>query len=302
MLFERTNAELLQEFNRRVYGHETAKKTLLCMIARARKRHYQKFNSECSLAEPYKILLIGNSGTGKTFMMEQLAKMLDFPLLKLDATQLSPGSGNNSTDQKALVKLFTTTINDWLERRKRIGYTDSFEGAKEKLVVYIDEIDKLTCSFESSGNWNKHIQNSLLSVVDNHDEWSGISFVFSGAFADMERDMQKQSIGFNTVTTINQQRLIDDDIIKHGLIPEFVGRLTAVVELDQFNEADYRHIMYEILLPTYRYDISDTDVTNIIARAIISKQGVRYLKRQLDMMTMELEFNEGDNYDVLPSA
>lgn len=306
MLFEQTNSELLDLFNKRVYGHERAKKALLTLVARSRMRHYQKFEGnvpDSELIEPCKLLLIGDSGTGKTFMVEQLAHMLDFPLLKLDATQLEPSGGSkDKADQKGIIKLFHTTITDWLETRKKRGYTDSFDGAKERLVVFVDEIDKLACSFESSGNWNKHVQNSMLSIFDSHGDWAGVSFIFSGAFADMKREETntKNGIGFNAVAQDKQTGTLDDDIVNHGLIPELVGRLTAIVELDKFVERDYRHIIYETLLPAKRKHmsffgvecpISDKDICEIVKRALNSGQGVRFLKRELDARLLDIEFN-----------
>lgn len=297
----KTNTELLSELNRRVHGHERAKKALITLFSRARKRHYMKYienSPEYELIEPCKLLLIGDSGTGKTFLVEQLSKITDVPLLKLDATQLSPGKSKDSNDQEAIINMFNKTITDWLMKRKKDGYTDSYEGAKDLLVVYIDEFDKLALSFESTGNWNKQIQNSLLTLIDNHDEWAGVSFIFSGAFSDMKRPETKNGIGFFSQRE-QTEYILDDAIIKHGLVPELVGRLTAIVELDKFDEADYRRIVYERLKPNSRFSnsISDTDVSEMVKKAMSSRQGVRYLKRQLDAITLEIEFN-GDEYEL----
>ncbi len=306
MIFEKSNASLLEEYNSRVYGHETAKKALLTLVNRSKMRHYQKYSlnvPENELLEPCKLLLIGGSGTGKTFLVEQLRDMLDFPLLCLDATQLAPGSGKDGITQQNFKKLCVETVQEWSAQRRKKGYTISLEGAESQLVVFIDEMDKLATSFESSGNWNKHIQNSFLSMFDNHDDGAGVSFIFSGAFAGMEPKVAN-SIGFNKVENTDVV-LLDDDIVRYGLIPEFVGRLTSITKLDVFNEKDYRHILYDTLLPKKQLglsffngaslDVSDGEISGLIDRALKSGQGVRYLKRQLDAMALEAEFSYEDN-------
>lgn len=313
MKFETSNAELLKQFNERVYGHETAKKALLTLVSRSRMRIHQKFElgvPDDELLEPCKLLLIGDSGTGKTMLVEQLAYMLDFPLLMLDATQLSPGSGKDGTGADKISQLCNDTVKIWLELQRKLGYTYSLEGARDRLVVYIDEIDKLACSFESSGNWNKHIQNSFLTMFDNHGDGAGVSFIFSGAFSGMKKEETSNGIGFNAVKT-EKKRILDEDIVKHGLVPELVGRLTAIVELDTFDKADYEHILHNVLLPRTRahlsffngatLELTGESAERMIALAITSKQGVRHLKRQLNALSLEAEFNYEDN-DIQPTA
>lgn len=305
MIFEKSNASLLADYNKRVYGHETAKKSLLMLVSRSKMRHYQKYHldvPDSELLEPCKLLLIGDSGTGKTFLVEQLCDMLDFPLVCLTATQLSPGAGKDGMTADSVSKLCNTTVESWVAVRRKHGYTDSIEGARDRLVVFIDEIDKLACSFESSGNWNKHIQNSFLSLFDNHGDGAGVSFIFSGAFAGMAPKI-KHDIGFNS-NAIKDVPLLDDDLVSYGLIPELVGRLTSIVKLDTFKEADYRHILYDILLPAKQHglsffndahlDILDSEISELVKRALASSQGVRYLKRQLDALALDIEFNYED--------
>lgn len=313
MLFEKSNASLLDDYNKRVYGHETAKKALITLVSRSRMRHYQKYHldvPDSELMEPSKLLLIGDSGTGKTFLVEQLAHMLDFPLLCVDATQLTPSGNSDGINQKKFRAECTKTVNNWVESRKARGFTVSQAGAQDQLVIYIDEIDKLAHSFDSSGNWNRHVQSNFLTMFDNHGEGAGVSFIFSGAFSGMKPKV-KHTLGFGA-ETVADVPMLDDELVQYGLIPEFVGRLTSIVKLDTFVEADYRHILYDTLLPAKQHglsffndahlDIPDSEISNLVQRALKSSQGVRYLKRQLDALALDAEFNyEENSHEISPT-
>ena len=250
----KSNTQLLEEFNRRVYGHEEAKKALITLVSRSKMRHYQKYalnidNDE--LLEPSKILLIGESGTGKSFLVQELQKITDFPLLMLDATQLSPSGSTDGCTQSKLQQKIVSNAENWVKNRAEIGYTHSLAGAISQTVVFIDEIDKLARSFDSSGNWNKHVQSNFLTLIGQSGEFasSGISFIFAGAFAGMKRIKGKTGgLGFNSEFEYTES-LLDADIIEYGLIPELIGRLTAIVEVDVFNEESYKYIMNNILIP-----------------------------------------------------
>lgn len=289
MLYDKSNAEILSEYNERVYGHEEAKKALICLVARSRMRYFGSVSS----MEPSKILLIGGSGTGKTFLVDQLSKMLDFPLLCIDATQMSPGTGRNGITKQTCQLLCKDTVREWVE----CHYNETEESGRNQLVVFVDEVDKLACSFESSGNWNKHIQNSFLSMFDDYSE--GTSFIFSGAFSGLQTKVVKHSLGFNSLEK-EEETLLDEAIVKYGLIPEFVGRLTSIVKLDEFGDREYRHLLNHVLLPKKQeslacfngasLNLSSDDIDAMVKKALNSGQGVRYLKRQLDMLALEEEF------------
>ncbi len=306
MIFEKSNASLLADYNKRVYGHNTAKKALLTLVNRSKMRHYQKYHlnvPDSELLEPSKLLLIGGSGTGKTFLVEQLRNMLDFPLLCLDATQLTPSGSTDGVNQKRFKALCAETVTNWIEHRKQTGHTVSEEGAQCQLVIYIDEIDKLAHSFESSGNWNRHVQSNFLTLFDNHGDGGGVSFIFSGAFSELEKPV-KHSLGFHP-GDVAEIPVLDDELVKYGLIPELVGRLTSITSLDVFKEADYRHILYDTLIPKKQHslsffegaslDIPDSEISALVQRALKSGQGVRYLKRQLDALALDIEFNYEEN-------
>lgn len=303
MLYEKSNAGLLKDYNKRVYGHEQAKKALITLVNRSKMRHYQKYilnEPESDLIEPSKLLLIGDSGTGKTFLVEQLSEMLNFPLLILDATQLTPSGNSDGVNVKKFRELASETVKNWVDKQAKKGYTNSLEGAKDQLVIFIDEIDKLATSFDASGNWNKHVQSNFLTLFDNHGDGSGVSFIFGGAFSGLE-PKAKSNIGFTKELKESVTTVLDAELVKYGLIPELIGRLTAIVKLDKFDEEDYRHVLSSVLIPKKQrhlsffndcsLQLSEEQTKEIVASAIQSGQGIRYLKRQLDNLSLDVEFN-----------
>ncbi len=310
MIYYQSNAELLEEYNQYVYGHIQAKKTLIALINRSKIRHNQKYNLGVrheDLIEPSKCLLIGASGTGKTFLVETLQRLVDFPLLILDATQLSPAGSSDGVTLKKVRAAVSSTAEDWVKAGAEKGYTRSFDGAIDQMVVFIDEIDKLANAFESSGNWNKHVQSNFLTLFDHHGEAAGLSFIFAGAFVGLTDKQASKKIGFNHSHYIDKSDILDERVVKYGIIPELVGRLTAIVELDVFKKGDYYRILIEDLIPSKQNDLlyfknscielTQAQIDHIVDKAMHSGQGVRFLKRELDKICLDVEFNYENNYD-----
>ncbi len=297
------NKTILEKLGQYVVGHDEAKKVLITMIARSYLRHFQKYIKGVDdefLLSPMKILLIGASGSGKTHLLESLQKILHFPLVRVDATQLIPAGGGGGTNALNLQKAIVTEAREQCEMFPHLYY--SVEGAIDKTIVFIDEVDKLGTSWESSGNWNKHVQSNFLTTLDNKDEFAGVSFVMAGAFNEITKaKVIKNTIGFHKGEHKKELSLLDDEIVKSGLIPELVGRITYIVELDKFDAAMYLHILKQKLLPKKRMDlaayglmdadISDAELENIALLASKSNQGVRYLHRALDRHFLPLEFD-----------
>lgn len=311
MMFYKTNIDLLDEYDRRVFGHEEAKKTLITLVNRSKMRHYQKFVlglGKEDLIQPMKVLLIGASGTGKTFLVQQLQEICQFPLLCIDATELNPTGASGGITRQKLQKMIYDNAYEYDKYYSEKGYTNSVEGLVDKTVVFVDEIDKLAKNFDSSGNWNKHVQSNFLTLFDNYEEYAGVSFVFAGAFSGMEREKASRGIGFSAVTTESDE-ILDEAIVKYGLLPELIGRLTRIIELDSFKEDDYKRILQDELLPKKRYDLSyyghtllelpEQFIERAIKKAISSGQGVRYLKRELDKYCLDMEFNYEDSAGYL---
>lgn len=308
-----TNTELLKLYNEQVEGHLEAKKVLLTLVNRSKHRFHQQFirgvNTEF-LVDPLKVLLIGPSGTGKTHLVDVLQRLVHFPLIKISATEL------NHTGASGGIKLEDIKNMIYKEAMIRVGDTsyagaefNSIAGALSQTVVFIDEIDKLGDAFEgSSGKWSKGTQSQFLTLFDSKDEYRGVSFIFAGAFTDITKkeNITNRSIGFiQNSDNSTDNKCIDEEVIKAGIIPELVGRINSIVKLDAFTEDDFYNILVNRILQKKLRDLASLGVLDveipeeklrIVAKeASKSDQGIRYLQRFVEKEFLELEFNFEDH-------
>lgn len=312
MYFNKSNKEILAELDKLVIGHTQAKKMLISLVNRSKMAYYHKYLDETynDTIEPMNLLLVGASGTGKTHLVQSLKKIVDFPLVIIDAGQLEPTGGSKAYDSKEIMRQI-------VENAKRLVIGDmnsknpkyhSVSGTLDQTIVFIDECDKLAKAFESSGNWNRQIQYSLLTLLENQEELKHVSFVLAGAFTDLRQDRTpKRSIGFQSEEISEEvQPITDADIIKYGLVTELVGRITSIVELEVLDEEKLTTILETILIPQSLRNLAflgingedalTSDVKESIVRtAIESGQGVRSMKRSLNLILNDLEFHYEDN-------
>ena len=179
------------------------------------------------------------------------------------------------------------------------------DGTLAQTVVFIDEIDKLANAFESSGNWNKHVQANFLSLFENNSELRHLSFIFGGAFASMKKygEATKRSIGFGSGadTEVDLDFDIEQEVIKYGLIPELLGRIHAIEVLDKLKKEDYLKILENFIIPKTRDQLKHFNITNfalsdeerehIVSRAMKSSMGVRSMQKDVLKLSQELEFD-----------
>lgn len=279
-----------------VYGHAQAKKVLQVLLKRSKERYYKKcVLGHDNVHDTLKCLLIGQSGTGKTHLIHSLRKLLPFPLICLDATQLMPTGNNEGMNAKQLKKLIKDTAKQYIEQEvltSEIVHYHSVEGVINQMVIFVDEFDKLGTSFDSSGNWNKHVQANFLTLIDNKEEFAGISWIFAGAFSSLY-EAKPSGIGFFSENAIIEEQITDKDIIKAGIIPEMLGRISLIVQLDTFTKEDYHNILVNRLLPSYeQLSLNEADIENIVDKAYISGQGIRSMTRQLEMLAIDIEYEE----------
>lgn len=297
---------MMLAFDEYVTGHKDAKKALIVMLNRARLRCFQKYEklmASENLVSPLKILLIGASGTGKTHLMNTLENVMAVPVLRLDATQLNPTGASGGIKSDKMEKLIYEKASEFCKQFP--GSFEYIELAIDHTIVYIDEIDKLGSSFDTSGAWNKHVQANFLTVFDNSDILSGVSFVFSGAFTGITTEQTpKNTIGFRNASAEEPTQCLDDRIVASGLIPELVGRINAIVELDKFDVNTYVSIINERILPKKRLDLAaygmfeidlnEEEIYDIAQRASKSTQGVRFAKREVDKIFLDKEYEADD--------
>lgn len=306
MLHDRPNSEILQELDECVYGHYEAKKTLISLVNRSKIRHFQKWGEiihKEHLVSTAKCLLIGGSGTGKTYLMQSLAEIVDFPLLIIDATKFNPTGASGGIKADTLRHMITKKAGEYAESGD--GRYFSVEGIIDQMVVFVDEFDKISGHYEgSSGNWNEHLQTNFLTLFENHQELSGVSWVFAGAFSGIsDKDAKKKSVGFKSQDNEEpiKTEIDDEDIIKYGMLPEIVGRLTSICQLDTLTQKDFYNILTKKILPKKMielsyfgvrdFNISEERLQEIAENATNSSQGVRYLQREVDKYFLDDEFN-----------
>lgn len=305
------NKDIYNEVSRLVKGHDKAKKILINQINRSYMRYCQKWRLEVHqdhLIETQNVLLIGDSGTGKTHLVESLQKVMGFPLMVVNATTLNPTGASGGLSPSAFKKAIVERAKIILVEQPTKYF--SLDGVLEQMIVFVDEIDKICASFDSTGHWNQHVQSNFLSIFENKAGLEGISFIFAGAFVGMDKQYIKQkNLGFNHEVQALDEETIDyeEQVIKYGLIPELVGRIDHIVRIDILTASDYRNILFNILLPQKQRDmrcyqldtltLSSGRVESLIATALKSKQGVRKLKKELDKLVIDLEFNS-DTLDL----
>ncbi len=304
------NNELLAQFDKKVCGHLMAKKILINSINRSKLRYHQHFRDSVPLDQcvpSLNCLLIGDSGTGKTHLVETLSGLMHFPLVRFDASCFNPAASKAGMSVKNVGEKVHTTINAFyaVEQKKpqweRLA--QSYDGVMHQTIVYIDEFDKM-CREYNNSEWHQGTQSEFLTFFENKTEqFQGLTFIFSGAFAKMDRKQSKKhTIGFHKPDQeeFNADNL-EHKLIQYGVLPELLGRIGKVVLLDELNEDQYMDILDNMLLIELEthlkaYGIEDYKLcplkkTEIVKRAKQSKLGVRGLKKEIMDLIVDIEFN-----------
>ena len=318
-----TPSQIKKHLDEYVVGQNKAKKILSVAVYNHYKRVSQKSKSDVEIQKS-NIMLVGPTGSGKTYLVQSLAKFLGVPFAMSDATSLTQAGYVGEDCENILLRLYDAANHDL--------------DLAQRGIVYVDEIDKLSRKGENTSITRdvsgEGVQQALLKILEGtvadvplsggrkhpnaatvRMDTSNILFIVGGAFEGIEKIVGQESsgnsIGFNSVNTspansFDFGKITAADLVRYGLIPELMGRIPVLATLKPLDEDALLRILTEpknaltkqyaelMKLDKVNLEFSNEALRKIAKKAIKQKSGARGLRSIIESAMQDVMFSVPD--------